>query len=155
MRRKTLYILVATLLALGFMLSACVQPTKVPTVEKVGTRDVDAYFDMKIRGVPENYKVYKKPLPANLIQHPDFGSYYWMPNFGFKDENGGIVTEGFEYQVLIEANPLDPEYPGIETIVFWDGKAIQPVQKMESIKIGEIDYISFILTLPDPPCGWR
>ncbi|HEX6305042.1 MAG TPA: hypothetical protein VFZ76_12690 [Anaerolineales bacterium] len=97
----------------------------------------------------QGYDVYEKPIPQALKNHPDFGKYDWIGNFGLKDAAGkevsGKVKPPYVVQVVKKA--------GRNKLVYWDGQDIVEL-KASDAKVGNRNYGAANLDLGDPPVGW-
>lgn len=95
------------------------------------------------------YDVYEKPIPQELQNHPDYGKYEWVGNFGLKDPSGnpvrGKVSSPYQVQVAKRA--------GKRNLVYWDGNAIVPLSGQDR-KVGNRDFLEANLDLGDPPMAW-
>lgn len=94
----------------------------------------------------KDYTVYEKPIPQALKNHPDFGKYDWIGNFGLKDAAGkevsGTVTPPYVVQVARK--------PGKDRLVYWNGNDILELTASD-VKVGNRDYRAASLDLGDPP----
>lgn len=97
------------------------------------------------------YSVYKKEIPDELKQHPDYGNYEWVGSFGIIDDKGNKVSGRLHipYEVQVE------EVSGKNTLVYWDGSDIVPItQGRRSLQAGNRRYGAGHLHLGDPPVAW-
>lgn len=97
------------------------------------------------------FNVYKKEIPDQLTQHPDYGNYEWVGSFGIKDDKGNNVPGkvSMAYEVQVE------KVSGKDNLFYWDGSNIIPLTAARPDFVdGGHSYRAAKLDLGDPPVAW-
>lgn len=112
-----------------------------------------AIFNGDIRvilpGDLKDYDVYQKSIPQALKNHPDYGNYDWIGNFGLKDPAGNEVSGKVRPPYIVQVAKKD----GKNKLVYWDGKDILELTGSD-VRVGNRNYRAANLDLGDPPVGW-